>query len=286
METALPPIMAVLNHLARRAPRRLRTSRAGRGRSAGASAASGAGKPLRAAAQAASTRKGTVGITGSTRPLPAPGRLAARPAAANAPARKHAVDGEDRDGLTSNDISSAQPSRYADCMTVVKSWGSAAAGGAAGARLRQPELHALMADMQDTMKAANGAGLAAPQIGVDLQVVIFGSDEINPRYPTRRRCPAPCSSTRSSRRWATKKRRLEGCLSVPGCAAWSRAGSASATPATTRGQPHRPRGRLPRPRGAARVRPPSWASSTRCGARFQPLRLHRRPVPASTAEDD
>ncbi len=46
-----------------------------------------------------------------------------------------------------------------------------------------PELHALLQDMQDTMLAANGAGLAAPQIGVDLQLVIFGSGQINPRYP-------------------------------------------------------------------------------------------------------
>jgi peptide deformylase len=46
-----------------------------------------------------------------------------------------------------------------------------------------PELHALLQDMQDTMAAANGAGLAAPQIGVDLQLVIFGSGQINPRYP-------------------------------------------------------------------------------------------------------
>ena len=45
------------------------------------------------------------------------------------------------------------------------------------------ELHALLQDMQDTMTAANGAGLAAPQIGVNLQLVIFGSGQINPRYP-------------------------------------------------------------------------------------------------------
>jgi hypothetical protein len=55
-----------------------------------------------------------------------------------------------------------------------------------------PELRALIADMEDTMKAANGAGLAAPQIGVDLQLVIFGTDAPNPRYPMRRRCRAPC----------------------------------------------------------------------------------------------
>ncbi len=45
------------------------------------------------------------------------------------------------------------------------------------------ELHLLITDMLDTMRAANGAGLAAPQIGVDLQLVIFGTDAINPRYP-------------------------------------------------------------------------------------------------------
>jgi peptide deformylase len=44
-------------------------------------------------------------------------------------------------------------------------------------------LHLLISDMLDTMAAANGAGLAAPQIGVDLQVVIFGTGAVNPRYP-------------------------------------------------------------------------------------------------------
>lgn len=45
------------------------------------------------------------------------------------------------------------------------------------------ELHQLIADMDETMLAANGAGLAAPQIGMDLQVVIFGTGRPNPRYP-------------------------------------------------------------------------------------------------------
>ena len=45
-----------------------------------------------------------------------------------------------------------------------------------------PALRALLEDMFDTMKAANGAGLAAPQIGVDLQVVVFGFQR-NERYP-------------------------------------------------------------------------------------------------------
>ena len=45
-----------------------------------------------------------------------------------------------------------------------------------------PELHALIQDMQDTMQHMNGAGIAAPQIGVSLRVVIFGVGA-NPRYP-------------------------------------------------------------------------------------------------------
>lgn len=45
-----------------------------------------------------------------------------------------------------------------------------------------PELHALVADMRHTMAALNGAGMAAPQIGVGLQVVIFGGSK-SPRYP-------------------------------------------------------------------------------------------------------
>jgi peptide deformylase len=45
------------------------------------------------------------------------------------------------------------------------------------------QLAQLLRDLQDTMVAANGAGLAAPQIGEDWQVVIFGSDVPNPRYP-------------------------------------------------------------------------------------------------------
>jgi peptide deformylase len=45
------------------------------------------------------------------------------------------------------------------------------------------ELHLLITDLLDTMRAADGAGLAAPQIGVDLQLVIFGTDSVNPRYP-------------------------------------------------------------------------------------------------------
>src|ERR1700686_840634 len=50
-------------------------------------------------------------------------------------------------------------------------------------QLDTPELHALLADMQDTMTSLSGAGLAAPQIGEPWRVVIFGTDAPNPRYP-------------------------------------------------------------------------------------------------------
>ncbi|HTT12717.1 MAG TPA: peptide deformylase [Burkholderiaceae bacterium] len=78
----------------------------------------------------------------------------------------------------------------------------------------------LLVDMFDTMRAANGAGLAAPQIGVALRVVIFGTDDPtarNPRYPDEDPVPstvlinpvlAPLSEEMEEG-W-------EGCLSVPG----------------------------------------------------------------------
>ena len=78
-------------------------------------------------------------------------------------------------------------------------------------------LHRLVADMFDTMRAANGAGLAAPQIGVDLQVVIFGTDAPNPRYPDAPVVPRTVLvnpvilpvGDEEEEGW-------EGCLSVPG----------------------------------------------------------------------
>ena len=80
-----------------------------------------------------------------------------------------------------------------------------------------PELHRLVADMEETMAAANGAGLAAPQIGVDLQLVIFGSGQVNPRYPD----AAPVPKTVLLNPVITPLDNLEedgweGCLSVPG----------------------------------------------------------------------
>ena len=78
------------------------------------------------------------------------------------------------------------------------------------------ELRELLVDMHDTMAALNGAGLAAPQIGVSLQVVIFGVGK-NPRYPQAEEVPytvlinpqlTPVSDAMEDG-W-------EGCLSVPG----------------------------------------------------------------------
>ncbi len=51
------------------------------------------------------------------------------------------------------------------------------------ARTGTPELDMLIRDLFDTMHAAGGAGLAAPQIGVNLRVVIFGTGEVLTRYP-------------------------------------------------------------------------------------------------------
>ena len=79
------------------------------------------------------------------------------------------------------------------------------------------EMNELISDLIDTMKAASGAGIAAPQIGVDLRVVIFGGTGKNPRYPDAPEIPftvlcnpvlEPLDNERSAG-W-------EGCLSVPG----------------------------------------------------------------------
>ena len=80
-----------------------------------------------------------------------------------------------------------------------------------------PELQALIADLQDTMAAANGAGIAAPQIGVDLQVVIFGSGSVNPRYPAAPPVPYTVLINPVITPLGDEEQQdWEGCLSVPG----------------------------------------------------------------------
>ncbi len=79
-----------------------------------------------------------------------------------------------------------------------------------------PELHALIQDMEDTMQHMNGAGIAAPQIGVSQRVVIFGVGK-NPRYPDAEEVPytvlinpvLTLIGNEMEDGW-------EGCLSVPG----------------------------------------------------------------------
>ena len=87
-------------------------------------------------------------------------------------------------------------------------------------RFGTPELESLLADMRDTMAHLNGAGLAAPQIGVGLRVVIFGVKS-NPRYPDAEEVPDTVllnpvvepESDEIEEGW-------EGCLSVPGMRGW------------------------------------------------------------------
>ena len=79
-----------------------------------------------------------------------------------------------------------------------------------------PEFEALLRDMHDTMEALEGAGLAAPQIGISLQVVIFGVKD-NPRYPDAEEVPCtvlvnPVLTPLTE----YMEQDWEGCLSVPG----------------------------------------------------------------------
>ncbi len=79
-----------------------------------------------------------------------------------------------------------------------------------------PALEALLADMRDTMRAENGAGLAAPQIGVPLRVIIFGIER-NPRYPEAE--PVPYTELLNpvlTPLGDEMEEGWEGCLSVPG----------------------------------------------------------------------
>jgi len=79
-----------------------------------------------------------------------------------------------------------------------------------------PALHALIADMFETMAAAGGVGLAAPQIGVDLQLVIFGFEK-SARYPNAEAVPQTILLNPSIEPLGPEEELgWEGCLSVPG----------------------------------------------------------------------
>ncbi len=86
--------------------------------------------------------------------------------------------------------------------------------------LKDPYLQQLLADMQDTMVHLNGAGLAAPQIGVPLRVVIFGV-KANPRYPDVEEVPDTVLINPEIERLSDEEEEgWEGCLSVPGMRGW------------------------------------------------------------------
>jgi peptide deformylase len=79
-----------------------------------------------------------------------------------------------------------------------------------------PELRELLQDMDDTMRSKNGAGIAAPQIGVSLQVVIFGVGA-NPRYPDAEEVPYTVLINPTLEPVGiAMEDGWEGCLSVPG----------------------------------------------------------------------
>jgi peptide deformylase len=83
-------------------------------------------------------------------------------------------------------------------------------------RFDTPELHELLADMRDTMQSLNGAGLAAPQIGVALRVVIFGVQH-NSRYPDAESVPETVLVNPLITPLGVEiEEGWEGCLSVPG----------------------------------------------------------------------
>ena len=89
------------------------------------------------------------------------------------------------------------------------------------AQFNTPELHALIQDLQDTMAHMNGAGIAAPQIGESLQVVIFGQElddtTTNPRYPDANHVPfTVLINPTLTPIGAEQNEGWEGCLSVPG----------------------------------------------------------------------
>jgi len=154
------------------------------------------------------------------------------------------------------------------------------------------ELAQLIVDMHDTMRALNGAGLAAPQIGVGLQVVIFEVNanprQVNPRYPDAESVPftvlinpvlTPLSDVMEEG-WKAACR-------CPACAGWCRATPPYAT-RLRRGRPaDRPqRERFPCPCGTARSRPSARNSLSDAHPRSALFRFHRHPVSGQNLQDD
>ncbi len=137
------------------------------------------------------------------------------------------------------------------------------------------ELHALLEDMRDTMQALNGVGLAAPQIGVNLRVVIFGvqplrqaQDGKSPRYPDAEEVPQTVLINPSITALDGETGEdWEGCLSLPGCAGWCRACGISAIAAATSRARRSSARRAAFMRASCSTNAITWtASCTRCAS--------------------
>jgi peptide deformylase len=130
-----------------------------------------------------------------------------------------------------------------------------------------PELQELLADMFDTMHAAGGVGLAAPQIGESLRVVVFGFEQ-SERYPDAPAVPRTILVNPVLTPLGEEQEEVwEGCLSVPGLRGWCRATCGSGTrDSIRRALPSIApwRGSMP---GWCSMRWITWtASSTRCAS--------------------
>ncbi|MFT4190681.1 MAG: peptide deformylase [Comamonas sp.] len=85
------------------------------------------------------------------------------------------------------------------------------------AEFDRPELHELVADLWDTMASAGGVGLAAPQVAVDLQVIVFGTGQPVARYPREAAVPPTVLiNPRIEPLGDEQEEGWEGCLSIPG----------------------------------------------------------------------
>jgi len=177
---------------------------------------------LLVAAQAASRMNGTVGMIGRKMPITPRIRLTtATPLSSQRTGRDSWGSSEAAGGGGGTGITGILPCRYARRMTVRE---ILKIGDARLLRVARPvtdfdsdEIHRLVTDLFDTMRAANGAGLAAPQIGVDRQLVIFGTDAPNPRYPDAPLVPRTVLLNPVVTPLGDEEEEgWEGCLSVPG----------------------------------------------------------------------
>lgn len=145
--------------------------------------------------------------------------------------------------------------------------------------LDSPALHALVADMFETMDAAGGVGLAAPQIAVDLQLMVFGFDS-SQRYPDAPPVPRTALANAVIEPLSDElEDGWEGCLSIPGLRAviprYRRIRYRGVAPDAS----DRTRGRgLPCAGGAARARPPDRPAVSVADRRLRPVRLRGRAV--------